>query len=172
MIDYAKVAETLHAMIGDVDELYHHAVAPRNKQALAAATELCEAHAVDETDYVDILFDGPPSHKSGRFVEVENSKRQSIKIGEWIHRDDGYWVLRFARSDARAKVADWQPIESAPDDCTMVLVPIDESSTMAFYVKSDGVWKDCDGEVMEPQPNYFMYLPEAPAPPTVEGEQK
>ena len=37
MIDYARVAETLHAMIGDVDELYHHAVAPRNKQALTAA---------------------------------------------------------------------------------------------------------------------------------------
>jgi len=43
---------------------------------------------------IDIVFDGPPSHESGRFVEVENSKGESIKFGEWIERDDGYWVLR------------------------------------------------------------------------------
>src|SRR3990167_6352977 len=46
-------------------------------------------------DYIDIVFDGPPSHESGRFVEVENSTGESIRFGEWIHRPDGYWVLRF-----------------------------------------------------------------------------
>ena len=44
--------------------------------------------------YVDIVFSGPPSHEAGRFVEVENAKGESIKFGEWIERDDGYWVLR------------------------------------------------------------------------------
>jgi hypothetical protein len=41
--------------------------------------------------YFDVVFDGPVQ---GRFVEVENPQRHSITVGEWIHRDDGYWVLR------------------------------------------------------------------------------
>jgi hypothetical protein len=45
--------------------------------------------------HIDIVFDGPPSHESGRFVEVEDGTGKSIKFGEWIHRPDGYWVLRF-----------------------------------------------------------------------------
>ena len=47
------------------------------------------------TKYLDIVFDGPPSHESGRFVEVENDKGESVKFGEWVHRPDGFWVLRF-----------------------------------------------------------------------------
>ena len=45
-------------------------------------------------DYFDVVFDGPVQ---GRFVEVENPQRHSITVGEWIHRDDGYWVLRIPR---------------------------------------------------------------------------
>ncbi len=43
--------------------------------------------------YIDIVFDGPPSHESGRFVEVENPKGASINIGEWIE-DGDLWRLR------------------------------------------------------------------------------
>lgn len=42
---------------------------------------------------VDIVFDGPPSHDAPRFVEVERDGKP-IKYGEWIQREDGYWVLR------------------------------------------------------------------------------
>lgn len=49
------------------------------------------------TKHVDIVFDGPPSHISGRFVEVEDDERRSVRIGEWLQRDDGYWVLRISR---------------------------------------------------------------------------
>jgi hypothetical protein len=48
------------------------------------------------SDTVDIVFDGPPGHESGRFVEVESPPGRSVKFGEWVKRDDGYWVLRFA----------------------------------------------------------------------------
>ncbi len=48
------------------------------------------------SDYIDIVFDGPPAHESGRFVEVENKKGASVSVGEWIERADGYWVLRIA----------------------------------------------------------------------------
>lgn len=49
-------------------------------------------------NYVDIVFDGPPSHYSGRFVEVEDASGRSIRYGEWIKRPDGLWALRLPRS--------------------------------------------------------------------------
>jgi hypothetical protein len=51
-------------------------------------------------DYIDIVFDGPPAHESGRFIEVEDPQGKSISVGEWINRDDGYWVLRIAELPA------------------------------------------------------------------------
>ena len=42
---------------------------------------------------IDIVFDGPPEHEAGRFVEVERDGK-SIRLGEWVNRPDGYWVLR------------------------------------------------------------------------------
>jgi len=42
---------------------------------------------------VNIVFDGPPSNKSGRFVEVENDEGKSITIGEWTERGND-WLLR------------------------------------------------------------------------------
>ena len=42
---------------------------------------------------IDIVFDGPPGNQSGGFVEVERNGK-SIRFGEWIRREDGYWVLR------------------------------------------------------------------------------
>lgn len=63
--------------------------------------------AVPVASYVDIVFDGPPRHESGRFVEVESPVGRSINFGEWIHRDDGYWALRFTAPtpDAERHVA-------------------------------------------------------------------
>jgi len=46
------------------------------------------------SDYIDIVFDGPPASESGRFIEVENAQGASIRVGEWVHRPDGYWALR------------------------------------------------------------------------------
>lgn len=47
-------------------------------------------------EFIDILFDGPPSHESGRFVEVEDENGCSINAGEWIDCKDGYWRLRIS----------------------------------------------------------------------------
>ena len=46
------------------------------------------------TEEINIVFDGPPGPTAGRFVEVENAKGESICAGEWMRRDDGYWVLQ------------------------------------------------------------------------------
>jgi hypothetical protein len=50
-----------------------------------------------EPGYFDVVLDGPPGPVSGRFVEVENESGESIRIGEWVERPDGYWVLRIPR---------------------------------------------------------------------------
>lgn len=47
-----------------------------------------------ESSEIRIVFDGPPSHESGRFVEVEDTQRCSINVGKWHERDDGLWELR------------------------------------------------------------------------------
>ena len=49
--------------------------------------------------YLQIVFDGPPGPKGGRFVEVEDANGCSVRLGEWIEREDGYWVLMFDRDD-------------------------------------------------------------------------
>ena len=41
-----------------------------------------------------IVFDGPPSHDGGRFVEVETPDGKSVRAGEWHERADGLWELR------------------------------------------------------------------------------
>ena len=47
-----------------------------------------------KTTQIDVIFDGPPSHESGRFVEVEDMAGRSVDVGEWIDQGDGYWALR------------------------------------------------------------------------------
>lgn len=54
-----------------------------------------EAEELKKGTTVDIVFDGPPGPESGRFVEVESPPGVGIKFGQWVRRDDGYWVLRF-----------------------------------------------------------------------------
>lgn len=70
-------------------------IAARRLATLAAA--LADRTAAPSEAYIDVLFDGPPSHESGRFVEVNAPDGRSIKAGEWIERDDGLWALRIFR---------------------------------------------------------------------------
>ncbi len=47
---------------------------------------------------INIIFDGPPSPPTpGRFVEVETDDGKSIKVGEWVRKDGGFWVLRIEK---------------------------------------------------------------------------
>ena len=61
---------------------------------LKAAREAPEEYEEPSLGDVDIVFDGPPDQEAGRFVEVENHEGSSINIGTWVHRPDGFWVLR------------------------------------------------------------------------------
>jgi hypothetical protein len=57
------------------------------------------AGAYPATKTVDVVFDGPPGPESGSFIEVEDQTGASIRVGQWIERDDGYWVLRLDIAD-------------------------------------------------------------------------
>lgn len=46
-----------------------------------------------DDEFLDIVFDGPPSHESGRFVECEING-YSVRVGDWKEREDGLWSLR------------------------------------------------------------------------------
>lgn len=60
--------------------------------------------------YIDIVFDGPPDHESGRFVEVENEEGQSISVGEWIAPDEHavykMWRLRIGTERGISSIAE------------------------------------------------------------------
>jgi energy-coupling factor transporter ATP-binding protein EcfA2 len=47
--------------------------------------------------FIDVVFDGPPGHESGRFVEVEDESGASVSVGEWVDRGNGLWALRIPR---------------------------------------------------------------------------
>lgn len=64
--------------------------------ALRAARLDGMRRAREELARVAIVFDGPPSHKSGRFVEAELDGK-SANIGEWEQRGK-YWELRPTRA--------------------------------------------------------------------------
>ena len=62
---------------------------------------------------IRIVFDGPPGHESGRFVEVEDAEGHGINAGEWRKRDDGLWELRIQGVDLEvvAQNAAWREAE-------------------------------------------------------------
>jgi len=67
-----------------------------------------------------IVFDGPPSHESGRFVEVEDQDGKGQRVGEWREREDGLWSLDIPDHKAeaaalRVKLADVLQILEAPN---------------------------------------------------------
>jgi hypothetical protein len=57
---------------------------------------------------IAIVFDGPPEHFSGRFVEVENEAGESINAGTWEEMPNGWWRLWIDNSAAVAAArAEW-----------------------------------------------------------------
>ena len=49
--------------------------------------------AVSAQEPVYVIFDGPPSHESGRFVEVETKDGKSVSAGKWENYGGKYWRL-------------------------------------------------------------------------------
>jgi hypothetical protein len=88
-----------------------------NSQTLLQGEKEMSSITISETtatEYIDIVFDGPPGPDGGRFVEVENDCGRSIRVGEWIERQDGFWALRIpAHNNADPMPADPMPLDQA-----------------------------------------------------------
>jgi hypothetical protein len=94
----------------------------------------------------DIVIDGPPSHESGRFVDVEDADGRSIQVGDWVQRDDGYWVLR---------LPDPRPPRAAIDAVLALHTPVD-------IEPSETICHECSWQL--PNGQYFGKLVEWPCP--------
>lgn len=61
------------------------------------------------TKNIDIVFADGGGPANLRFVEVEDGTGRSISAGEWIKREDGYFVLRLDRELLRRFAAEPTP---------------------------------------------------------------
>lgn len=65
------------------------------EELLAQNRRMKMPNKLNESQEIRIRFDGPPSHESGRFIEVENEEGASLNFGEWVEDVDGTWLLVF-----------------------------------------------------------------------------
>jgi hypothetical protein len=57
------------------------------------AMRLLEAQIKAAPEPLYVVFDGPPSHDAGRFVEVETIDGKGVSVGKWEEQVDGLWRL-------------------------------------------------------------------------------
>lgn len=53
------------------------------------------------TETIDIVFDGPPAHESGRFVDTCDLNGEPIGVGEWVDRENDLWALRIVTASGQ-----------------------------------------------------------------------
>lgn len=101
------------------------------------------------SNYIDIVFDGPPSHESPRFVEVESPAGRGIRFGEWVERPDGFWALRFSKSlVAAAPSPKWGAKPAALIGRLEALL-----SDLEFSRETHRQWRDCDQSYRDQNPD-------------------
>lgn len=90
---------------------------PLTRWGVHDAPELAAALVAerDRAGFFDVLFDGPPAHVSGRFVEVEDENGKSIRVGRWIDRGDGLWALRIGLRESALETALRELVEDIDD---------------------------------------------------------
>ncbi len=83
------IADLCAASRGDFDVEHRELLA-------VAALELTRPQLAGPqgTEFIDVVFDGPPGPEGGRFVEVEDDQGKSRDVGSWRKRDGVYWALR------------------------------------------------------------------------------
>lgn len=67
--------------------------------------------ALEDSESICIVFDGPPGPVCGRFVEVEDGSGRSIRLGRW-QEDGKYWRLVIGRTDVARFFG--SPVSAAP----------------------------------------------------------
>jgi hypothetical protein len=108
IMDRNELAEAREAMLQTAHELRENAngdcsaieQAIRWEERAAALPTTEQPSEGVERSMLHVVFDGPPSHESGRFVECETPDGRSVNAGEWHERADGLWELRIQTAPA------------------------------------------------------------------------
>ena len=90
--DLAKLPNWAQGKVKALNAQLVHAL-----EQLAHTKPSPEGHPAPAPGDVYVVFDGPPSHESGRFVECEDAEGHGINAGEWVERPNGWWALRIPR---------------------------------------------------------------------------
>ena len=84
----------------------HYALADAVHQAKYCSVlyqQLVKGETETDMTEIDIVFDRPPSHESGRLIEVERSSdHRGLDVGTWLRSDD-CWALRLSVPTASIK---------------------------------------------------------------------
>lgn len=147
-LDALAIARNALASGADDREALRATIEQRTEQRDALKAEVERLRAAQT--YLDVVFDGPPSHESGRFVEVENLEGFSVGAGEWIDRGNGFWALRLPVLRAALRG------EEASDhiaDATKMVRSVGDSGSRSLCracrrlvpVTACGVCAECDG---------------------------
>ena len=114
-------------------------------KAVLARPQPSAADVERAREYIDIVFDGPPSHESGRFVEVESPPGTSISFGEWVRRDDGYWVLRFPSPTAALREErELRALDEAEKECLVDVLSHHNDFVTACEIARDNSTEESD----------------------------
>jgi hypothetical protein len=81
-----------------LDQLWRHVRRLERRLAVMRGFDALEQSDAEQREALHIVFDGPPGHESGRFVECETPDGKSVNAGEWHERSDGLWELRIAHT--------------------------------------------------------------------------
>lgn len=134
---------------------------------LLARIDAALAEKVEPVAEVHVIFDGPPSHESGRFVECENADGKSINAGRWEQRGR-YWhlIINAAPADQWRRVEDglppnWKIKVTGPDSDGLLWLTISNTSGrhLSFSAASgDGLLR---GAILTELMRDLSALPEA-----------
>lgn len=82
------------------------------------------------SERIAIVFSGPPSAQSPEFIEVEDGDGNSITLGDWMPRADGYWELQLEVPQPKVQFA----------TCAVgVFGPLGQGAV--FYDTADEAWE-------------------------------
>ena len=124
--EQVPVADRVAQLVCEHKEMLAEMMNGTDPEDLAdAASTLAEppakpASELELVEFIDVVFDGPPGPTSS-FVEVEDHRGHSMKVGEWIDRGDGMWALRIPMQPPAAEVGEVMAAAGALSALTAVV---------------------------------------------------
>jgi len=92
-----------------------------------------------------VIFDGPPSHESGRFVEVETADGKSVNAGTWENHSGKYWRLGpLYREPQASRLETGAMTDCCGGNCLMRCPPAAPAATPPEFETLRLYWNACE----------------------------